>query len=71
MFSPGTGNWSPQQSTPQKVKAGGALTYGNGTIYAFRGDKKKDFWKFDVIADSWSTLGSAPANVKEGGALVS
>ena len=46
-----------------------ATTDGHNYLYAFRGDDKKDFWGYDIAADSWSSLADAPDKVKEGGAL--
>ena len=44
-------------------------SYGGGYIYAFRGDTKKDFWKYDIASDTWTSMADAPDKVKEGGAL--
>lgn len=39
-------------------------------IYAFRGDDRTDFWRYDILTNSWSIQQPAPGTVKEGGALV-
>ena len=38
-------------------------------IYAFRGDDRIDFWRYEVLNNAWSTMANAPSTVKEGGAL--
>jgi N-acetylneuraminic acid mutarotase len=43
---------------------------GNECIYAFRGDNKKDFWKYEVETDEWTELEDAPEKVKLGGSLI-
>ena len=54
---------------PQKVKEGGSLSTDGIDIYALRGDKKNDFWKYSVATGTWTTLDSTPQNVKAGGSL--
>ena len=48
------------------------VTYITGTgpgIYAFRGDDKTDFWRYEVLGNTWATKDVALGTVKEGGAL--
>ena len=61
--------WTSLADTPANVKEGGALATDGTDIYALRGDKKKNFGKYDVSAGTWSTLEDAPENVKAGGSL--
>lgn len=39
-------------------------------IYAFRGDRKPDFWRYETTTNAWSSLTTPPANIGSGGALV-
>jgi hypothetical protein len=55
--------WISKQSIPSTlinfpvfVKKGGALTYGNGIIYATKGNNTNVFWAFDLVQDSWLRL---------------
>jgi hypothetical protein len=50
-------------------EGGGPADGADNYIYAFRGHDSKDFWRYDISADSWSALADAPDKVKEGGAL--
>ncbi len=68
-YSVSGNSWTNMADTPENVKKGGALTTDGTYLYAFRGDRKPDFWRYDVGANSWSTLASAPANVGWGGSL--
>lgn len=55
--------WNSEQEIPfldldsviikRKVKAGGALTYGDSKIFAIKGINTKEFWKYDLLQDSW------------------
>ena len=53
----------------ENVRNGGALVYADGYIYAFRGDKQKEFWRYPISGGSWETLTNAPEKVGAGGAL--
>jgi hypothetical protein len=68
-----SGSWTTLADTPANVQWGGALAYddsGSGSIYALRGDDKKDFWRYDIGTNTWdTTLSQTPDKVKEGGAL--
>jgi len=53
------------------VEEGSALAWdGDDYIYALRGDKKKDFWRFRISTSAWEELDDAPEKVDDGGALV-
>jgi len=63
----------------RKVKAGGALTTHNDTIYAFKGNNTNEFWSYLPGQDSWIVRCNIPelasgaikaTKVKAGGALV-
>jgi|GEM_PF-5746489 len=55
--------WNIEQEIPfldldsviikRKVKAGGALVYGNGNIFAIKGNNTKEFWEYNLLQDSW------------------
>ncbi len=63
------GSWTALADAPANVGWGGALTRIGNYIYAFRGDGKPDFWRYDITANSWSVMAKAPGNVGDGGAL--
>ncbi len=63
----------------KKVKAGGALTIYNNTIYAFKGSSTNEFWQYMPGQDTWIRKTNIPeysrnstkrTKVKAGGALV-
>ena len=56
--------------TSATVEHGGALVTDGTNIYALRGNKKKDFWEFNVSGGTWSSSADTPFNVEDGGALV-
>ncbi len=62
-------SWTGLADAPADVKAGGALVYFSGNIYALGGNDTKNFWKYDVGLQAWSWLADTPNNVKAGGAL--
>ncbi|MFO7639458.1 MAG: hypothetical protein R6X14_09265, partial [bacterium] len=43
-----------------------ALNEGDGLIYAAKGYKTQDFFRYDPLGDSWSELASAPADPVKG-----
>ncbi|MFO7638553.1 MAG: right-handed parallel beta-helix repeat-containing protein [bacterium] len=43
-----------------------ALNPGDGMIYATKGYKTQDFYRYDPIADTWTELASAPADPVKG-----
>jgi hypothetical protein len=55
--------------TPANVGTGGAMVHANGYIYVLRGAGTTDFWKYDIVNDSWSSVASALDTVGAGGAL--
>jgi hypothetical protein len=86
-YDPTTNNWRVRDSIPgyyttrpsdyreRKVKAGGALTCGNDTIYALKGGNSNDFYGFIISRDTWIDLrpvpfGSGNRKVKTGACLV-
>ncbi|MCX6841271.1 MAG: T9SS type A sorting domain-containing protein [candidate division WOR-3 bacterium] len=59
--------WSAQASMPlppsnEEVDAGGWLAYnsGNGFIYAAKGNRTADFYRYDPTVDVWQTLSPWP-----------
>jgi Secretion system C-terminal sorting domain len=74
-------SWVKKESLPslinmnKRVKKGGSLTYDrwNRQIYALKGNNTREFWRYDIIADSWSYIGEVPSadgkKVKGGAAL--
>jgi hypothetical protein len=65
-FTAGTLVQLDATSSPGDVKL---AQYGTGTVYAFKGNNTKNFWCYDVAANTWSALANAPQNVEAGGAL--
>jgi outer membrane protein assembly factor BamB len=58
--------------TPGNVGVGGALAYDNRNyVYAFNGTNTRNFWRYNISANSWSSLATIPGNVGAGGSLVS
>ncbi len=60
--------WAILTGALGNVSGGGSLAAGS--IYAFRGNGDKAFWRYHLPADIWLMLADAPANVGLGGALV-
>ena len=63
--------WRPCRSTS---RWGGSLTYVGGSIYALSGDGKKNFFRYNIAANSWTRpqgrrARPTPGNVADGGAL--
>jgi len=67
-FESGTLFQVDTSSSPGDVKLAAVGADGN-YVYAFRGDNSKDFWRYDILANSWTSLADAPSKVKHGGAL--
>jgi hypothetical protein len=45
----------------KKVRAGGALAYdGQRFIYAIKGGRSKEFWRYDINNNSWQALETIP-----------
>jgi outer membrane protein assembly factor BamB len=62
--------WTSLSNAPAQVRWGGSLTAVNSnTIYGFRGDATRTFWRYDIGSNSWSGRADTPADVREGGAL--
>ncbi|HMO61776.1 MAG TPA: Ig-like domain-containing protein [Ferruginibacter sp.] len=38
-------------------------------LYAFRGNSRIDFWRYNIAANSWSSMANAPGTVTRGAAL--
>ncbi len=55
----------------RKVKAGAALVYANGVIYALKGNNTKEFWKYEPNGDSWTFCQLVPSikSFKDGSGL--
>lgn len=57
-------------STSSAAGAGSADVLGGvASVYALRGEAKKDFWAYNPVTDTWSALADTPENVHEGGGL--
>ncbi|MDH5185934.1 MAG: T9SS type A sorting domain-containing protein [candidate division WOR-3 bacterium] len=61
-----TPKWTPMKNLPfykpgvfkkKKVKEGGCIEYHDQKVYAVKGGKTKEFWRFDIPADSWTYVG--------------
>jgi len=52
-----TGVSSPK---PKYVKDGGAMVGVGSNLYAFRGNKSREFYKFDINSEQWFGLESVP-----------
>ncbi|MCS7257843.1 MAG: choice-of-anchor J domain-containing protein [candidate division WOR-3 bacterium] len=51
----------PQIRKAKYVRAGGAITYdGNNFIYAIKGGRSNEFWRYDILNDSWYPLETIP-----------
>lgn len=46
------------------------MSHVDGSVYAFRGENRDNFWRHNVGSDSWTTLTDTPESVEEGGSLV-
>ncbi len=62
--------------TNRRVKAGGAMAYHNGYLYALKGGNTLEFWRYDFAGDSWFRRTDIPysptgprVKVKRGAAL--
>ncbi len=67
-FEAGTLFQVDTSSSPGDVRLA-ASGVGSNYIYAFRGHRSKDFWRYDTSANSWVSLADAPDKVEEGGSL--
>ena len=65
--------WEFLANTPGPIGFGAALEYpGSGDfIYALRGGKTKNFWKYSISGDTWTALTDVTEYVGEGGSLAS
>ena len=64
-----TDSWSQMADLPVKVRAGGALIYFQGKIYALQGGDSQGFFEYNVATNSWTTKALPPGKIKLGGAL--
>ena len=60
--------WLPRTDIPRgmwnkRVKAG-ALTFCYPYVYALKGANTNEFWRYDILGDSWNTLADMPAGLK-------
>ena len=59
-YNVSTGNWNSLASTPSdNIREGGALTTDGNNIYLLRGDRKNDFYRYNVAANTWDDPGVA------------
>ena len=66
-----TGSWSELVDAPGTVEEGGSLAWdGDDYIFALRGDRSTDFWRYSIASGVWEQLSDAPDKVDDGGALV-
>ncbi len=66
----------PQIDRKKYVKEGGALSFANNRLYAFKGGNSNEFWIYDFSQSSWLPgpllpLGSENKGIKGGASLVS
>jgi len=69
--SPWPSGWNEVASMPsapsgRSVKRGGWLAALGDVVYAGKGYKTQDFYKYDPYGDTWTTLGSLPYGDKSG-----
>ncbi len=66
----------PQVARNKYVKEGGALTFANNKVYAFKGGNTNEFWSYDPAINNWTPCQLLPSGeeakgIKGGGSLVS
>jgi len=70
--------FASRQGKTKKSKDGGSAAYYDGCIYALKGGNTCEFWRYDVLKDSWTELDTIPQygstgrkkRVKAGGDIV-
>ena len=45
------------------------ITPSSQYLYAFRGASKTDFWRYDIVANTWATMTATPGVISKGAAL--
>ena len=45
------------------------ITPSSQYLYAFRGASKTDFWRYDIVANTWATMAATPGVISRGAAL--
>lgn len=65
-------NWTQLASVPSGTRgwgvgSGGCLAAGNGHIYATKGRNLREFYCYDLAADSWTALTPVPAGAESCG----
>ncbi len=80
-FNISTGHWegplAQMPQTPTGTSWGGALAWyadpyawpENGCLFALKGNRTKEFWKYTPGSNSWQRLEDIPDTVYDGGAL--
>jgi hypothetical protein len=81
-YLPATDSWARRASLPlagrgfpRRCRAGAALASdGTRYLYAFKGGRRNDLWRYDAVANSWVQLDDIPMGndrrrVKDGAAL--
>ena len=56
----------PLEPSGRTVKRGGWLAVLDGAVYAGKGYKTQDFYRYNPLSDSWTTLGPLPYGEKSG-----
>jgi len=76
-FDPDVNDWKRLADLPSSTYDGSALVYGgDGYMYAFPGgnaaqssDSLKQFWRYDIVNDTWNVLADAPEEQRRGTSL--
>jgi hypothetical protein len=77
-YNPRNNTWTTRKSPPAGTDDGASLVSTGGRyLYALRGEYYettpcKDFWRYDIVTDSWTTMSPIPqaGGVGDGGSLI-
>lgn len=66
-------NSTPLTTPPDFIYGGGSLVYpGTGNyLYALQGSNQKNFWRYDLVNNTWTAMALTPGRVGPGGSLAS
>jgi len=56
-------------NTPNNMTLGSCLTYEGTYIYALQGNGTKNFYRYNISANTWTAMATTPVNMKAGAAL--
>lgn len=77
-YNPELATWKQLADAPTGFHYGGSLAYYDGYLYAINGqdgddstDARKDFFRYDIAADTWDRLADAPDTWGLGSDIVS